>query len=88
MNATAENVAAIVREAAELAEKADSWRLRLEGAEERVRAAEVECARLREKDALQQHAIGALEMQLGAQGRELDEVRRQLKQAEDRLRFP
>lgn len=85
MTSTAENVAAIVREAAELAEKADSWRLRVEGAEERARAAELECARLREKDALQQHAIAALQGQLGAQGRELDETRRLLKQAKDQL---
>lgn len=85
MTSTAEALSSIVRQAAELAEVADTWRMRVEGAEERALAAEIECARLREKDALQGHAIQALQGQLGEQGRELDETRRLLKQAHNQL---
>lgn len=37
---------------------------------------------------MQSHAIRALEMQLRDQGRELEETRRQLNEAENRLKFP
>lgn len=49
---------------------------------------QIEIHRLREKDALQAHALKALELQLRDQGRDLEETRRLLREAQARLQFP